>query len=101
MRDDPLDEKIDIYSFGNNLYALLTGLWVFYENDDDKVVQQKVKGGERAFIDDRWRNRSYGEGKLVELMERCWNEHPKDRVDIFEAVRYLREAVKENKRRNG
>lgn len=39
MRDDDLDEKIDIYSFGNNLYGLLTGLWVFYENDDDKVVQ--------------------------------------------------------------
>lgn len=38
-RDDWLDEKIDIFSFGNNIYGLLTGLWVFYENDDDIVVQ--------------------------------------------------------------
>jgi serine/threonine protein kinase len=34
-----LDEKIDVWSFGNNIYALLTGLWVFYENEDDAVVQ--------------------------------------------------------------
>lgn len=100
MRDDDLDEKIDVYSFGNNIYALLTGLWVFYENDDDKVVQEKVtKGHQRAFIDDRYRNHSYGEGKLVELMEQCWKEDPSERVDIFEAVRFLREAVEENKKR--
>lgn len=42
MRDDPLDEKIDIYSFGNNIYGILTGLWVFYENDDDGVVQVRA-----------------------------------------------------------
>jgi serine/threonine protein kinase len=34
----PLDEKIDVWSFGNNIYGLLTGLWVFYQNDDDGVV---------------------------------------------------------------
>jgi len=34
-----LNEKIDIFSLGNNFYALLTGLWPFYENEDDGVVQ--------------------------------------------------------------
>ena len=34
-----LDEKIDVWSFGNNIYGLLTGLWVFYEDEDDGVVQ--------------------------------------------------------------
>jgi len=43
MRDDWLDEKIDVFSFGNNIYGLLTGLWVFYENDDDEVVQVSEK----------------------------------------------------------
>lgn len=38
-RDDYLDEKIDVYSFGNNIYGLLTGLWVFYDTDDDEAVQ--------------------------------------------------------------
>lgn len=32
-------------------------------------------------------------------MERCWVEDPAKRVDIFEAVRFLREAVEENKKR--
>jgi len=34
-----LDEKIDVWSFGNNIYGLLTGLWVFYEDEDDGVAQ--------------------------------------------------------------
>lgn len=34
-----LDEQIDIFSLGNNFYALLTGLWPFYENEDDGFVQ--------------------------------------------------------------
>lgn len=100
MRDDWLDEKIDVFSFGNNIYGLLTGLWVFYENDDDGVVQDKVIAGQRAYIDDRYRNHSYIEGKLIDLMERCWIEDTEKRVDIFEAVRYLRQVVEEYKKQS-
>ena len=38
-----LDEKIDVFSFGNNIYGLLTGLWVFYDTDDDGVVHVRNK----------------------------------------------------------
>jgi len=34
-----LDEKTDVFSMGNNIYALLTGLWTFYEEENDDVVQ--------------------------------------------------------------
>lgn len=34
-----LNEQIDVFSFGSNIYALLTGLWVFYDNDNDAEVQ--------------------------------------------------------------
>ena len=37
--DHPLNEKIDVYSFGNNIYALLTGLWPFYEITSDSKMQ--------------------------------------------------------------
>jgi serine/threonine protein kinase len=43
--DKPLDEKIDVWSFGNNLFALLTGRYPFYTLDDDeskKVSSEKL-----------------------------------------------------------
>lgn len=94
-----LNEKLDVYSFGNNIYGLLTGLWVFYENEDDELVQKMVVNGTQAFIDERYRTRSYIEGRLVELMEKCWTYDPKKRISIFEAVAFLKETVKEHERR--
>lgn len=95
--DKPLNEKIDVYSFGNNIYALLTGLWVYYENEDDGVVHEKSIAGELPFVDERYYNRSYAERKLVEIMLRCWVYDPDKRVDIFEVVEFLREAVEKAK----
>jgi hypothetical protein len=28
-----------VFSFGNNIYGLLTGLWVFYDIEDDDMKQ--------------------------------------------------------------
>jgi hypothetical protein len=94
-----LDEKIDIYSFGNNIYALLTGLWVFYDNTNDDEVQKLVVDGKRAQLDPRWKQRSFIENNLVELMEQCWEHDPKKRPDIFTVIQQLRDIDKEFKRR--
>ena len=91
----------DVWSFGNNLYALLSGLWIFYENEDDEIVSEKIVNGTTAYIDDRYRKRSYIEGRLVELMEKCWVYDMDKRVNIFEVVKFLRETVKEHERREG
>eukprot|EP00546_Thalassionema_frauenfeldii_P013696 CAMPEP_0178920390 /NCGR_PEP_ID=MMETSP0786-20121207/14979_1 /TAXON_ID=186022 /ORGANISM="Thalassionema frauenfeldii, Strain CCMP 1798" /LENGTH=503 /DNA_ID=CAMNT_0020594453 /DNA_START=77 /DNA_END=1588 /DNA_ORIENTATION=+ len=88
-----LDEKIDIFSFGNNVYALLTGLWPFYENDDDTLVHSRLIAGNTSFIDERYQSRSYGEGKMVQLIEMCWKYKPEERPDIFEIVEFLRIVV--------
>lgn len=48
------------------------------------------------FIDPRFRDRSFGESKLVDIIPLCWAHDPADRIDIFEVIRLLREAVKEN-----
>ena len=90
-----LNEKIDIFSFGNNLYSMMTGLWPFYENEDDGFVQKELVNGVTAFIDDRYRTRSYAEGKLVELIDQCWRYKPEERPDIFEIVHYLRKVISE------
>lgn len=91
--DQPLNEKIDVYSLGNNFYALLTGLWNFYQWEDDEVVQKKIIKRETPYIDPRYRNRSLEEGALVEIMEKCWAFDPDDRPDVFQVVAFLRDAI--------
>lgn len=98
-RDDPLDEKIDVWSFGYNMYALLTGLYPFYDLLHTSEVQHVVKHDERRpYIDPRYRERSYAEQQMAEIMESCWIYEPDERPDIFEIVKRLRHAVAENER---
>lgn len=94
--DYPLNEKIDTFSLGNNMYATLTGVYPYYDVLEMKAVKEKIKKGEKPFIDPRWRERSFAENKLVELIEKCYQYNPDDRVDIFEMVKFLRSAVEEN-----
>lgn len=95
-----LNEQIDTFTFGNNIYALITGLWNFYDTDDDEVVQKKLIGGKLPYVDPRYKERSFGEKKLVELMEKCWVYDPDERISIFGAVDFLRKAIKENEARS-
>ena len=37
--DKPLNEKIDVWSIGNNIYSVLTGTYPFYNVEDDKDIQ--------------------------------------------------------------
>lgn len=91
-----LDEKIDVFSFGNNIYAMLTGLWGFYDIEDDEATQDELIDGKLPYIDPRWKERSYIERRLVELMEKCWVYDPDERVDIFYAVDFLKDTVREH-----
>jgi serine/threonine protein kinase len=93
--DKPLNEMIDIWSLGNNFFALLTGLQPFYNED---TLNQLVMDGETAYIDPRFHDRSYGERTLTEIIPLCWKFNPDDRIDIFEMVNRLRQAVDENRR---
>lgn len=55
-----------------------------------------MKQGETSFLDPRWKNVSYGEGKLVELIEKCWEFDPKLRPTSGEIVLFLRDALKKH-----
>jgi len=94
-----MDEKIDLFSFGNTIYAILTGLWNFYDIDDDEVAVKKIRNGTRPYVDPRWKKRSYVESKMVEVMEQCWIHNSMERIDIFQVVKQLREIKEEDERR--
>jgi len=88
------NEAMDTYSMGNNIYVLLTGLWPFYNfpKDDESIVQHLITDHKvRPLVDPRYRSRSYTEGKLVNIMEQCWEWEMDRRTSIFDVVRQLRE----------
>ena len=91
----PLNEKIDIYSIGNAVYSLLTGLWPFYDTRDQAEFNLKIVRGDKPYIHPRFKTRSKIEGILVELIERCWEHNPDDRATIFEVIDILTSAVDE------
>ena len=73
-------------------------LWsiVQYDVENDDVVQKKLIDGELPYVDLRYKERSFAERKLIELMEKCWIYDPNERISIFDAVDFLRKAVEEN-----
>ena len=56
-----------------------------------------IKNGTTAFIDPRYNERSFAESKLVEIIPQCWIYDPRQRIDIFRLVDFLRIAVEESK----
>ena len=58
-----------------------------------------VMNGTIAYIDPRYRARSFAESKLVDIIPQCWTYDPRHRIDIFQLVNILRDAVEENKLR--
>lgn len=79
----------------------LTGLWIFYENEDDDIVHKQLIDGKTAFLDPRYKGRSYAESQLVKVLEGCWQYNPDDRPSIFEVTTQLRDAISENIRLKG
>jgi serine/threonine protein kinase len=91
---------MDTYAMGNTIYALLTGLWPFYQYgpDDSKIIQKKlIDNSEKPFVDPRYRTRSFIEAELVKIMEQCWEWDLVNRLPIFDVVRQLQELKAEAK----
>jgi len=97
--DNNLNEQVDVYSLGNNLYSILTGLWVFYDADNYANIAQRIQQGETAYINpvylDPHTSPSRAEHHLATIITHCHEYNPQDRPSIFEVVDFLRKAVEE------
>lgn len=95
----------------NNKQGRMLGSWLTFsmlpslpfpfvvENEDDEVVAGKIVNHTISFIDDRYRTRSYIEGRMVQIMERCWVYDMDKRADIFEVVDLLRQVVRDSEQK--
>jgi serine/threonine protein kinase len=90
-----LNEQIDVWSLGNNFYALLTGVSPFPEMETTTPVKKALKAKKTAYIDPRWKDQSFPERKLAEIIPRCWIFNPDERITINELVAFLKDAVEE------
>lgn len=99
--DYPLNEKIDIWSLGNNFFAMLTGLSPFPHVPNHDGVKKRLMRNETATIDPIWHEQSFAERKLAEIIPLCWKIDPDERIDISSLVKLLREAADEYARMGG
>jgi len=92
--DAPLDESMDVYSLGNNLYSVLTGklAWAGLPLED---VTKKIVNGERLAVPEFYREVP-ATHSLVRVMEACWTYDPEERPSIFDVVEMLEEAVRDH-----
>ena len=84
------NEGVDTWALGHGIFGLLTGLFPYYRTLSHTAIRKMVVEGRKPFVDDRYRTRSMVEGRLVEIMEQCWEFYAADRPSMYEAVLHIR-----------
>jgi hypothetical protein len=91
---DDLDEKIDVFSLGNVLYSILTGLEVFADVRKKDEAMQMVKEGKRSPLPSP-HDLEEGEDIIVKVIEMCWKQQPSKRPTVQKVASLLNEKLKE------
>lgn len=93
--DAPLNEKVDVYSLGNVLYSVLTGIMVYVDRGSDEAHRRIVDGKTEPIPDSYYEEPSWA--ALAEVIELCWTYDVDERPTIFEIVEVLEKAVEANR----
>lgn len=87
---DMENEKIDVYSGGNIIFKILTGLAPFV-NTSERKAKRAVRDGRRPEIASRYRaSGSVVNKALIKAIDMAWTHDPKERpaaADIAELLR--------------
>lgn len=76
-----------------NMYYLLTGSIALPEARNTTEFKERIMNGQKPPIDPRYRETSSAERTIVEVIERCWIYNPEERIDTFEVIEILLDAV--------
>ena len=94
-RDDPLNEKIDVFSFGMNVFAIVTGVDPHPNVRHQKDIQSLIVKNIMPVVDERIANRTLAERRLTDIIKKCFAYHPDNRPDMVEVAHWLRKAYEE------
>jgi len=83
-------DQQDVFRFGNNIYTLLTGSWLYQEKNP--ISRKRCMEEMKSLFREQKLNCSSVLGQLVEVMLDAWDVERQ--VTIFEIVSRLREAQK-------
>mmetsp|Transcript_21388 Transcript_21388/g.34763 ORF Transcript_21388/g.34763 Transcript_21388/m.34763 type:complete len:192 (-) Transcript_21388:170-745(-) len=82
----PLSEKLDVYSAGNILYGIITGLRP-WNSERGNHIKTAIKKGERPKVDDAIRNaKGTVDWELTRMLDRVYEKDPQKRASAREVV---------------
>jgi len=86
-----MDLSQSLIRLSDSIRSLFAGLFPYYDTFLEDSIQKATKKGP-PYIDPRYKKRSFIEGRMVEIMDKCHKLEPSERVSIFEVVEYLKET---------
>jgi Protein kinase domain len=88
-------EKVDIYSMGNVFYSILTEVWPYDDENNDKA-QASIQNGARPQIPfNILHSEDPMQKVLIHIIQRCWQQDPKARPTAKEVKQYLEHNMKQ------
>jgi len=86
-------EKIDVYSFGNVIFSLLSGKEPYDDFSDDILLSDAIVEGVLPRMDTWIKGNTFSEAALYAIMQRCHVYSPEERISIFDVVKILRKLI--------